>query len=108
VNQRLIVAALWLLTGCGSLNLDHVVTGMPVAPHAGPVRVMMEAEPVPPDFQEIAIVRARGVGNQANLQAVVGGLQREASSLGGNAVVRVRIDQGAGSISAIGTAGVLP
>lgn len=102
-----IVVAWTLLVGCGRLVVDHVVTGAPASPYAGPVRVVMETEAVPPGFQEIALVRARGEGNRANLESVMIGLQDEARQVGANAVVRVRIDQGSGSVSAIGMAGVV-
>lgn len=107
MKKQLLALSFVLLVGCGRLVVDHVVTGAPGPAYGGPVRVAMETDPVPPTFQEVALVRARGVGNQANLQAVLGGLQEEARRVGANAVVRVRIDQGSGSVSAIGTAGVI-
>lgn len=96
-----------VLAACGSLRTDHVVTGAPSGPRHGPVRVLMETDTVPPTFQEIGLVRARGEGNRANLESVITGLQDEAREIGANAVVRVRIDQGSGSVSAVGTAGTL-
>lgn len=107
MKKQLIALSFVLLVGCGRLVADHVVTGAPAPNHGGPVSVAMESDPVPPTFQEIALVRARGEGNHANLQAVLTGLQNEARLVGANALVRVRIDQGSGSISAIGTAGVI-
>jgi hypothetical protein len=99
------LALLLVATGCGRLVVDHVVTGRPAAPHTGPVAVIMETDPPPANFAEIALVRAHGSGTKANLQTVIEGLQEEARKVGANAVVRVRIDQGSGSVSAIGTAG---
>ena len=66
----------------------------------------MEGDAVPPNFVEVGLVRARGEGNKANLEAVLRGLQDEARLMGANAVVRVRIDQGSRSVAAIGTAGI--
>jgi hypothetical protein len=107
--RSLAAAILLALTlGCGRIVADHVVTGTPMAArYGGPVQVVMENQPVPPMFTEVALVRARGEGNRANLESVLGALQEEARLVGANAVVRVRIDQGAGSVSALGTAGVV-
>jgi hypothetical protein len=105
--KRIVLVLALLAAGCGRLTSDHVATGLPGAAHGGAVRVMMETEGVPAGFEEIALVRAQGVGNRANLESVIGGLQDEARLVGANAVVRVRIDQGSNGVSAIGTAGVL-
>lgn len=102
----MLICALTALLGCnvGSVRSDHVVTGVPRAPGHGRVQVVMENAPEPPHFEELGIVRAQGYGSQANLEAVLGLLQTEASEIGANAVIRVRIDQGNGAIAAIGTA----
>lgn len=108
LRRRFIVLAFAWLAACGHLDVDHVVTGAPpTGRDEGPVRILMESDAVPPGFREIGLVRARGSGNQANLEAVIAGPQNEARSIGANAVVRVRIDQGSGSVAAIGTAGIL-
>ncbi len=108
MKRLLLVLSFLSIVGCGRLVAEHVVTGTPSSPSNGPVRIVMETDTPPAEFREIAIVRARGEGNRANLESVLEALQEEARLIGGNAVVRVRIDQGHGSISAIGTAGQVP
>ena len=106
LSVGVLVCALTALLGCnvGSVRSDHVVTGAVRAPRQGGVRIVMENAPEPPRFEELGIVRAQGYGSQANLEAVLGLLRTEASQMGANGVIRVRIDQGNGAIAAIGTA----
>jgi hypothetical protein len=108
MKRALLITMLLVATSCGSVVADHAVTGRSGAPHAGPVQIVMDTAPVPGGFTEIALVRARGNGNRANLESVIEGLKTEARLVGANAVVRVRIDQGSGNVSAIGTAGIVP
>ncbi len=95
------------LVGCGRLRHDHAVSGGLGRPHTRNVRIVMDTSPEPPVQVEIGIVRAIGEGNRANLESVIEGLQLEAQEVGADAVVRVRIDQGANSVSGVGVAGVL-
>jgi hypothetical protein len=98
----LVVGALAL--ACGSLDVHRVVTG-PVGPPSGaPVSVYLDTQPPPTAFQEVAIVQAVGRGNRAHLAALLEGLKQEAASMGCDAVIRVRVDQGSSTASAIGVA----
>jgi hypothetical protein len=96
------------LLACGRLTTEHVVTGVDRGASGGPVGIVMENEPPPPQFEEVALVRAFGEGNRANLSSVIEGLQREARLVGANAVIRVRIDQGGTGMSGLGVAVVVP
>ena len=93
-----------VLVGCGSVSTHFVVTGPQRARYSGEVAVYLESQAAPPQMTEVAIVQAHGNGDQANLEAVLAGLRRQAALLGADAVIRVRFDQGAGNASAIGVA----
>lgn len=98
------VAAAAVLTACASLKAEHVLTGTPLAPVGGEVRIVMEGAPSPGPFKEIAIVTATGTLAQAGLPAVLEALKSEAAKLGADAVVRVRYDRGASGATATGVA----
>ncbi len=109
MNVRLgFVLCVLALSGCGRVQNHHVLTGAPRAASAGDVRVLMENAPVPEGFVEVAIVQSVGSGFKAELAPVISGLKEQAQKLGCNAVVRVRVDQGASLATAVGVAGVLP
>lgn len=95
------------LAGCGRLISDRAVTGRAYPAHHGAVRLFLENDPQPSNCEEIAIVRAVGTGSEATLESVFDGLRKEAQSVGANAVVRVRIDHGAG-VAGIGVAVRMP
>lgn len=95
------------LSACGGMTHDHVVTGRLGAAYGGPVQVVMDSSPEPAIAEEIGMVRAIGWGNQANLGSVVEGLRAEAAMVGADGVIRVRIDQGQNTVSAVGVAVVL-
>ena len=105
---RVLLLGCALLTGCGFLRTEHVMTGATHDLYGGAVDVMMENEPPPAEFEEIALVRAFGGGNRANLASVIDGLRTEARLVGANAVIRVRIDQGSSGMAALGVAVRLP
>jgi len=71
---------------------------------SGDVQVLMEGEPVPGRYGEVAIVTATGTAAEATLPAVIAALQDEARKLGCNAVIRVRYDRGTQTASALGVA----
>jgi hypothetical protein len=103
----LVAVALALpLVACGNTVLSRVLTGEPRAPSGAHVRVALESAPAPRAFTEIAIVQARGYGTHADLEHVVTALQGECARLGGDALVRVRVDQGAQSSNGVGVCGV--
>ena len=80
--------------GCVGVTLrsEHALTGTPRAAYPGTVSIVMEGSPVPGDYEEIAIVTATGSGLDASLPTILSALQREAASLGCNAVIRVRYE----------------
>ena len=90
--------------GCVGVTLrsEHALTGTPRAAYPGTVSIVMEGSPVPGDYEEIAIVTATGSGLDASLPTILSALQREAASLGCNAVIRVRYDRGSESATATG------
>jgi hypothetical protein len=96
------------VVACGSLEQHRVITGTPRAAQAGEVRVLMENAPLPPSFDEVAIVQSIGTGKQARDDLLLAGLQDQARQLGCNVVARVRIDRGRHSATAVGVAGVVP
>lgn len=89
------------LASCGTLESQHVLTGVPGAAHQGPVRIVMEGTTPPAELKEIALLQVRGTGNKADLKHAVEGLTTEARKLGCNYVVNVRVDQ-SGTMSATG------
>jgi hypothetical protein len=95
------------LVGCGQVVSDRAVTGRPLPAHHGAVRLFLESDQQPTGYTEIAIVRAIGTGSEANLESVFEGLRKEAQAVGANAVIRVRVDHGAG-VAGIGVAVRLP
>ena len=103
---RSLIALLVLvfLTACSEVRTHHVVTGTPGAPTGGPVTTIMQGSPVPFAYREVAILQAVGTGGDADLEHVVRGLQKEAASLGADAVINIQIDQGSGQASGTGIA----
>lgn len=96
-------ACLLLLTAaCGATRTNAVVTGKPQPPTRGDVKVVMDGAPVPDGVEEIAIVQALGQGTHADLAHVIEGLKAESAKHGCDMVVRVKVDQGAGTASANG------
>jgi len=79
-----------------------VITGPPGPPYAGAVAVHMEGAPLPAQYEEVALVQAEGGG--ADLGTLLPALQREAAALGCDAVILVKVDQGARHGSATGVA----
>ena len=106
------ISSLWLVSilygACGTIENHHVVTGALAAPYQGQIRIAMENAPVPDDFIEIAIVQSVGTGIKAKLEYVIEGLKDEARRLGANSVMRIRVDQGSNSATAVGVAGNAP
>jgi len=97
-----VLTAALLPLGCGSIETSRVMTGPPGAPYSGPVAVVMESAPPPPQFVEVAILQANGYGSRADLANVIAALQAEAQRLGCDAVIRVRVDQGYAQASGTG------
>ncbi len=92
------------LGGCGSTTTHRFLVGPPMTPASTNVAVILDGSPLPPLFVEVAIVQAVGRGTQADLEHVIDGLRREAAAVGCDAVIRVRIDQGATTASGTGVA----
>jgi hypothetical protein len=107
IKRLLLVSACVLSASCQRpMQLNHVMTGHARAAHGGMVRVLMEAEPVPEGFREIALVQAITHGREANLEHIIAGLRSRSALLGCTAIVRVHIDQGSESASGNGVCGV--
>ena len=95
--------------GCADLPVpaagsEHVLTGEAFPPYSGTVRIVMDGASMDDAFEEVAVVSAKGESANATLQAVLGALQNEAASLGCDAVIHVRYEQGARIASATGVA----
>ena len=100
-------ASACFLLNLGNTSTSHVLTGPASAAYTGEVTVKLDGEPLPQNYQEVAIVQAVGTGSHANLEHIVQGLKEEAAKLGCNAVFRVKIDQGSSNASATGVAVIL-
>jgi hypothetical protein len=100
------VAAFLLLTmaeGCVyDLETHRVLTGPPGRPYAGSVAIHMDGAPLPTKYEEVALVQAEGYGQ--NMSTLLPALSAQAAALGCDAVILVRVDQGAGHASATGVA----
>jgi hypothetical protein len=91
-----------LAAACVGIKTYHVVTGEPGPVYAGSVAVYMEGAPLPERYEEVALLQAEGAGG--NLATLLPKLQARAAALGCDAIVLVKIDQGAGTASATGVA----
>ena len=87
----------------GGLKTHHFLTGAPGPVHRGQVHLFMEGAPLPARYEELGLVQVVG-GGKANVAKLLPALQDEAASLGGDAVILVRVDQGAEHASATGVA----
>jgi hypothetical protein len=97
-----VVALAAMAVGCYGVSTHRVLTGEPGPPFAGSVAVHMDGAPLPPNYEEVALVQAEGSG--ANLETLLPALRRQAAALGCDAVVLVKVDQGAAHASATGVA----
>jgi hypothetical protein len=103
----LVFLAAGLCMACGRVWTNHVMTGPYHGQYQGEVRVIMEGQPAPPGFQEVALVQAQGSGTKADMANVIAALRGEAARVGCNYVIQVRVDQGAGQASSTGVCGVV-
>lgn len=92
------VSILAFVASCGTTETHRVVTGRPGGAYGGEVAVHMHGTS-PPPYEEVAILQAVGSASHADLAHVVEGLKKEAAALGCNALVNVKVDQGAGRAS---------
>ncbi|TMB35166.1 MAG: hypothetical protein E6J58_17095 [Deltaproteobacteria bacterium] len=86
------------------MDAERVLTGVPSAPYTGAVRIVMNGSPPGADYDEVAVVSARGTNGNATLAAVLGALQAEAPRLGCDAVIQVCYEPGGQVSSATGVA----
>lgn len=109
MNERIcVLSCLWLLTSaCATTETHHVITGRPAAAHKHDVAVYMSGSPAPA-HEEVAILQAVGKGGHADLKHVVAGLREEAATLGCNAIVNVKVDQGANQASGTALCVLIP
>lgn len=97
----LLLASLSL--GCGTTSVQRHLLSAPGAPHARPVRAILEGDPAPPSLP-VALVQAIGRGLDADLPHLIAGLRSEAQHLGCDAIVQVRIARGSSVATATGFA----
>lgn len=103
MKRIVLLSVLSLFTvACGTTRTSRVVTGKASAPYSGEVKILMDGAPVPEGMEEVALVQATGYNLHANLEHVIEGLRAEASALGCDTVVRVKVDQGSAQASANG------
>jgi lipopolysaccharide export system protein LptA len=69
---------------------------------SGDVRIFMQGQAPPEGYVELGIIQADASGFYNEMPAVIESLQKEARSIGGNAVINVRVDQGTSMITANG------
>jgi hypothetical protein len=105
-GRILVLLGALIATRCTSAGLKthHFLTGEPAPIHRGPVGIFMEGAPLPAGYAELGLVQVVGGGKNANIARLLPALQDEAASIGGNAVILVRVDQGAQHASATGVA----
>ena len=94
-----------LTAGCATRKMEthHFLTGRPAPAYTGPVRVFMEGAPLPGAYEEVALVQVLAWGDQT-VETLLPALQGRAASLGGDALILVRVDQGARQASVTGVA----
>lgn len=104
MKKLLIILALaCAFAGCVHIESTHVLTGPASAPTGQDVRIVLEGQEPPPGYTEVAIVEGRG-NARAGMPGVLSQLKSDAQSLGANAIVNVRVDQGGSVISVTGIA----
>jgi hypothetical protein len=91
-----------LAAACTGIRTHRVVTGVPGPPFSGAVAIHMDGSPLPQHYQEVALVQAEGGG--ANLATLLPALREQAAAVGCDAVILVKVDQGASHASATGVA----
>lgn len=91
MRSRLSLGALSLL--CATVACSHlprvqsrVVTGAVAPPYRGEVRVLMQGEPLPSEYVEVALIQAM---NDEGRQHALADLKQEAASLGCDTIVNV-------------------
>jgi len=62
MSRTLVAAFALFLAACGVTKTSRVLTGGIAPPFVGEVRVIMEGQPLPESFREVAIVQARRGG----------------------------------------------
>jgi hypothetical protein len=106
-----VVVLLTWLTGCAmtpgpvgapAFGESAILTGRPKAPHRGKVHMLMEGEPIPSTFEEIAIIQMMGTFEKGDPELVLDALKKMAARLGCNMIIRTRIDHG--NVGAFATA----
>jgi hypothetical protein len=101
--RMLVLMAALTAPRCASLETHHYVTGKPGAGHHGPVAVFLEGAPLPDSYEEIGLVQVVA-SDGSNIAKLLPALKDEAASLGADAILLVRVDQGANHASATGVA----
>lgn len=91
-----------LFPGCGRTTTHFVLSGSAGPVHEGNVALVLQGQPPPEGLEEVALLQAVGSGIHADMEHVVQGLVERARSLGCNAIVNVKIDQGASHASGTG------
>ena len=105
LRLALVVGALSSV-GCGSVRVEHSLTGKAVAVHRGEVRIVMEGGEQPTDLEEVAIIQVYAQGTKAKLPIAIDALKARARELGCDTVAKVSVDRGAAAMSVTGTCGV--
>ena len=96
------LALLLALAACATARSEHALIGSPGTAHDRAVAIFREGEEPPDDYEEVALVSATtGSPSTVALLALV---QEEAARLGCDAVLRLRVDVGRESATAIGVA----
>lgn len=103
MSARLVFAVLAAaLVGCGHVETHEIALRPPSAAATRDPDVYMEGRAPAQPFYEVALLQVVGFGGDANPEDVTAALVVRARAIGCDAVVRVRVDQGAARASGFG------
>ena len=100
MKLRWSIAAIFALAGCGHAEA-HFAPFAPARPPTSHVEIHTTTLPAAP-FAEQGLVQVLAWGNATDERTMIAALEQEAKRRGCDAVVRVRLDEGAGEAQAIG------
>ena len=95
------VGLAFLTLGCGTLDM-HEVVFRTAAPTGRPVDVYLEGQAVETPVDDLALLQVMAYGNAAGTEPAIEALRRRAATLGCDAIVRVKVVNGATGTHAYG------
>ena len=88
--------------GCGHVDLHEVVLRNVQSASSHAIEVYMAGQKLPRPIDEIAMIQGIGYGTDAEPEDVIRAMANRASTLGCDALVGTRIDQGATACAGFG------